>query len=82
MYTLSLQNLEEIEATVDNAQVVSKSGNKDDKKFMRGTGQPTTSSKSEIIAKVQKSGRKSVSSRINWPNEPIWLVVITGGSRI
>ena len=56
-----------------NVQVVSKSGNKDDEKFMRGPGQPTASSKSEINVKVQKT-RSEISLIKNQLTQPTHLV--------
>ena len=59
--------------TVDKVQVVSKSGNKDDEKFVRGNGKPTASSKSEIISKVQKI-RSEISLIKNQLTQPTHLV--------
>ena len=70
---IKFTELQEIETTVDNAQVVSKRGNKYDEKFMRGTGQPTASSKSEIIAKVHKI-RSEISLIKNQLTQPTHLV--------
>ena len=53
--------------------MVSKSGNKDDEKFMRGPGHPTASSKSEINVKVQKT-RSEISLIKNQPTQPTHLV--------
>ena len=57
--------------------MVSKSGNKDEEKFMRGPGQRTASSKSEINVKVQKT-RSEISHIKNQLTQPTHLV---GGNR-
>ena len=57
--------LQEVQTTVDNAQVVSKTVNEDCEKSVRRTGKPTGSSKAKSFL-VQKVRAESSSSRINW----------------
>ena len=56
--------LQEVQTTVDNAQVVSKTVNEDCEKSVRRTGKPTGSSKAKSFL-VQKVRAESSSSRIN-----------------
>ena len=63
---------QEVKTTVDDAQVVSKSTNEDDEKFVRSTGQLTASLISEIISKVHRI-RSEISLIKNQLTQPIHL---------
>ena len=74
--------LQEIETTVATFRWYPKVGTRTTRNLYVAPGNQQLRRKVKLMLRCKKLGRKSVSSRINQPNQPIWLVVIRGFSNL